>query len=131
MTMPRIPSNSIIILPKQEKNQSQKIAAILNLSNVYQNTGRINEAIDLLEKTIKTEKLSAVQKGNLFNNLGNNYVLSYKKPAFSKPIPDIFKKLESSHFSAIQFVTIRQNTKRNTGELLPKLVFIKFAMAQH
>ncbi|MBP6550914.1 MAG: tetratricopeptide repeat protein, partial [Flavobacterium sp.] len=87
-----------------EKNQSQKIAAILNLSNVYQNTGRINEAIDLLEKTIKTEKLSAVQKGNLFNNLGNNYVLSYKNPAFSKPIPDIFKKLESSYFSAIRLL---------------------------
>lgn len=87
-----------------EKNQTQKIAAILNLSNVYQNTGRINEAIDLLEKTIKTEKLSAVQKGNLFNNLGNNYVLCYKNPAFSKPIPDIFKKLENSYFAAIRLL---------------------------
>lgn len=86
------------------KNQSQKTAAILNLSNVNQNTGRINEAIDLLEKTIKTEKLSAVQKGNLFNNLGNNYVLSYKNPAFSKRIPNILKKLESSYFSAIQLL---------------------------
>lgn len=91
-------------IAETQKNQSQKIAAILNLSNVYQNTGRINEAIDLLEKTIKTEKLSAVQKGNLFNNLGNNYVLSYKNPAFSKPIPDIFKKLESSYFTAIRLL---------------------------
>jgi len=97
-----------------EKNQSQKIAAILNLSNVYQNTGRINEAIDLLEKTIKTEKLSAVQKGNLFNNLGNNYVLSYKNPAFSKPIPDIFKKLESSYFAAIRLL---QSDKSQTETL--------------
>lgn len=87
-----------------EKNQPQKIAAILNLTNVYQNTGKINEAIDLLEKTIKTEKLSAVQKGNLLNNLGNNYVLSYKNPNFSKPVPNIFKKLESSYFSAIQLL---------------------------
>lgn len=91
-------------IAETEKNQSQKIAAILNLSNVYQNTGRINEAIYLLEKTIKTEKLSAAQKGNLFNNLGNNYVLSYKNLAFSKPIPDIFKKLESSYFTAIQLL---------------------------
>jgi len=91
-------------IAETEKNQSQKIAAILNLSNVYQNTGRINEAIYLLEKTIKTEKLSAAQKGNLFNNLGNNYVLSYKNIAFSKPIPDIFKKLESSYFTAIQLL---------------------------
>jgi CHAT domain-containing protein len=97
-----------------EKNQSQKIAAILNLSNVYQNTGRINEAIDLLEKTIKAEKLSAVQKGILFNNLGNNYVLSYKNQAFSKQIPDIFKKLESSYFSAIQLL---QSDKTQTETL--------------
>ena len=61
-----------------EKNQAQKYAAILNLSNVYQNSGRINEAIDLLEKTIKTEKLTATQKGVLLNNLGNNYFLNTK-----------------------------------------------------
>jgi CHAT domain-containing protein len=101
-------------LAETGKNQSQKIAAILNLSNVYQNTGRINEAIDLLEKTIKTEKLSSTQKGNLFNNLGNNYVLSYKNPAFSKPIPDILKKLESSYFSAIQLL---QSDKTQTETL--------------
>ena len=63
-------------LAETEKNQSQKIAAILNLSNVYQNTGKVNEAIGLLEQTIKTEKLSAVQNGTLLNNLGNNYMLS-------------------------------------------------------
>ncbi|WP_304197821.1 CHAT domain-containing tetratricopeptide repeat protein [Flavobacterium alvei] len=85
-----------------EKNQAQKIAAILNLSNVYQNTGRVNEAIDLLEKTIKTEKLSAVQKGNLFNNLGNNYVLSYRQPTFFPS--NMIKKLESSYLSAIQLL---------------------------
>ena len=101
-------------IAETEKKQSQKIAAILNLSNVYQNSGRINEAIDLLEKTIRAEKLSAVQKGILFNNLGNNYVLSYKNPAFSKPIPDIFKKLESSYFSAIQLL---QSDKTQTETL--------------
>jgi CHAT domain-containing protein len=101
-------------LAETEKKQTQKIAAILNLSNVYQNTGRIIEAIDLLEKTIKSEKLSAVQKGNLFNNLGNNYVLSYKNPDFSKPIPNIFKKLESSYFSAIQLL---QSDKTQTETL--------------
>ncbi len=66
-------------IANQEKNQSQKTAAILNLSNVYQNTGNIYKAIDLIEKTIQTEKLSAVQKGVLLNNLGANYILSAKK----------------------------------------------------
>jgi tetratricopeptide (TPR) repeat protein len=58
-----------------EKNSSQKYAAILNLSNVYQNTGRIVEAIDLLGKTLQTEQLTNVQKGNLWNNLGTNQLL--------------------------------------------------------
>ena len=59
-----------------ENNQQQKYAAILNLSNVYQNTGKVTEAIDLLAKTIATENLTSTQKGVLWNNLGNNYFLS-------------------------------------------------------
>lgn len=73
-----------------EKNQAQKYAAILNLSNVYQNTGRIIEAIDLLEKTLQSEKLTNIQKGNLWNNLGTNLVLqnqfSIAKKAFQNSI---------------------------------------------
>jgi CHAT domain-containing protein len=93
-----------------EKDQDKKIAAILNLSNVYQNTGRINEAIDLLEKTIKTEKLSSTQKGILLNNLGNNYVLSYKSTdIIIKVIPNIFKKLENSYFNAIKLLQSDKN----------------------
>jgi CHAT domain-containing protein len=62
-------------LADANKNQEIKIAAILNLSNVYQNSGKIQVAIDLLKNTIKTEKLSNSQKGNLLNNLGSNYLL--------------------------------------------------------
>nr|WP_315149124.1 CHAT domain-containing tetratricopeptide repeat protein [uncultured Flavobacterium sp.] len=58
-----------------QKNESQKVAAILNLSNVYQNSGRINEAIDLLQTTIQLEKITSTQKGLLYNNLGTNYIL--------------------------------------------------------
>lgn len=59
-----------------ENNQSQKTAAVLNLSNVYQSSGKNDQAIILLEKTIKTEPLSAVQKGILSNNLGANYMMA-------------------------------------------------------
>jgi CHAT domain-containing protein len=54
----------------------QKFAAILNLSNVYQSSGKISLAIELLENTLKTTSLSNSQKGILWNNLGNNYLLS-------------------------------------------------------
>lgn len=56
--------------------QKQKFAAILNLSNVYISSGKSTSAIDLLESTLKTEKLSNAQKGILWNNLGNGYLLS-------------------------------------------------------
>ncbi|MBE8725106.1 CHAT domain-containing protein [Flavobacterium hungaricum] len=63
-------------ISSEEKNETQKVAAIVNLSNVYQNTGNVEKAIDLIEKTLKTEKLSTTQKGVLYNNLGANYVLT-------------------------------------------------------
>lgn len=90
-------------IANKQKNEPQKIAAILNLSNVYQNSGRITEAIDLIEKTIQTEKLSAAQKGLLLNNLGANYILrsinkdSYNaEMAFLKAIPLLKKDKNQS-----------------------------------
>ncbi|MEO8517089.1 MAG: CHAT domain-containing protein [Flavobacterium sp.] len=59
----------------EEENQQQKTASVLNLSNVYQCSGKNDLAIALLEKTIATEKLSAIQKAILYNNLGTNYML--------------------------------------------------------
>lgn len=83
-----------------DKNSEQKAAAILNLSNVYQNTGKIDEAIILLEKTIKTEKLSSIERGKLLSNLGNNYFLSknYKKAesAFELSIVELKKEASQS-----------------------------------
>lgn len=63
-------------IASEEKNETQKVSAILNLSNVYQNTGNVEKAIDLIEKTLRTEKLSLTQKGILYNNLGANYLLT-------------------------------------------------------
>ena len=58
-----------------QKNPPQKIGAILNLSNVYQSSGKNDLAILLLEKTLKEEKLTNSEKGKIFNNLGTNYML--------------------------------------------------------
>ena len=91
-------------LATQANNQQQKLAAILNLSNVYQSSGRSTLAIELLEKTIQTEPLSNIQKGILWNNLGNNYVLNYQQANFLKPLPSIFKKIENAYFTAIRLL---------------------------
>jgi CHAT domain-containing protein len=102
-------------IANSEKNHpeasGQKIAAILNLSNVYQNTGRINEAIDLLEKTIKIEKLSSIQKGILLNNLGNNYMISAKGFLIN---PEPFSKAENCFKTAIKLL----KTEKNQSETL-------------
>ncbi len=77
-------------LAETNKNNAVKIAAILNLSNVYQNSGKIENAIDLLKNTIKFEKLSGSQQGNLLNNLGSNYLIindvSKAKKAFETAV---------------------------------------------
>ncbi len=70
----------------------QKFAAILNLSNVYQSSGKTSLAIELLESTLKSEKLSNVQKGILLNNLGNSYLLSSKELVSFKNSPDNAEK---------------------------------------
>jgi len=99
----------------QQKNQQQQYAAVLNLSNVYQNSGKIDLAIDLLEKTIRNEKLSKTQKGILLNNLGNSYVLSYRNPnLIVKFEPNIFDKLEGSYHTAIKLL---QSDKSQTETL--------------
>ncbi|MBN8641110.1 MAG: CHAT domain-containing protein [Flavobacteriales bacterium] len=90
-----------------EQNQEQKYAAILNLSNVYQNTGRIIEAIDLLEKTLKTERLTTIQKGNLWNNLGTNYLLSTEKLFAIKSNP--FIKGEEAFKKTISLLQSEKN----------------------
>lgn len=88
-------------IAETEKNQSQKISSILNLSNVYQSSGKISMAIELLEKTLKTEKLSNALKGILLNNLGNNYLLS---SGGNLLFPRTREKAEKAFESSIKFL---------------------------
>jgi CHAT domain-containing protein len=88
------------------KNESIKIAAILNLSNVYQSSGKSELAIDLLEKTLKSEKLSAIQRGTLLNNLGNNYLIHSNEKTFN---PKIYRKAENTFETAVELLKREKN----------------------
>ena len=57
------------------RNIDLKVAAIVNLSNVLQNSGRIDLAISLLEDTSKSEKFTENQKAILASTLGANYLI--------------------------------------------------------
>ncbi len=97
-------------LVETNKNQEVKTAAILNLSNVYQNSGRINNAIDLLKISIKSEKLSNPQKGNFWNNLGSNYLI----------INDI-SKAKKAFETAINFLKSDKNQTENLSNVFSNL----------
>ncbi|WP_298118426.1 CHAT domain-containing protein [Flavobacterium sp.] len=84
------------------ESSAHKYAAILNLSNIYQSTGKVSEAIDLLEKTIKTESLSTIQKGNLYTNLGNNYLVSTQ--GFSTFNSTNLDKAENAYLKSISLL---------------------------
>lgn len=81
--------------------QKQKFAAILNLSNVYQSSGKISLAIEVLENTLKTEQLSNSQKGILLNNLGNNYLLSSTGNLMR---PEIYQSAKNAFDSAVKYL---------------------------
>lgn len=81
--------------------QKQKFAAILNLSNVYQSSGKVLQAVELLESTLKTEQLSNSQKGILLNNLGNNYLLSSMGNLMR---PEIHQKAENAFEQAVKYL---------------------------
>jgi hypothetical protein len=109
-----------------DKNETQKIAAILNLSNVYQNTGNVYKAIDLIEKTIQTEKLTAVQKGILLNNLGANYFLTLHDFASKENTYDI---AENSFLKAVALLKndkSQSETLSNSYRNLAKLYLYRY-----
>ncbi|QSW91067.1 CHAT domain-containing protein [Flavobacterium endoglycinae] len=85
---------------------AQKFAVILNLSNVYQSSGKIASAIEILENTLKTEKLSNIQKGVLLNNLGNNYWLGSQKFLMLKNASD---NAEKAFKSSIKYLEKEKN----------------------
>ena len=108
-------------IAETEKNQSQKIAAILNLSNVYQSSGKISMAIELLETSLKTEKLSNALKGILWNNLGNNYLLS---SAGNLMKPEVYDKTQKSFELAVKYLkndTTQSETLSNSYRNLANL----------
>lgn len=84
----------------------QKFAAILNLSNVYQSSGKISSAIEVLKSTLKTEHLSNVQKGILLNNLGNNHLLSSGGNLLNS---ETIQKAEKAFESSIKYLEKEKN----------------------
>jgi len=106
-----------------QRNSNHKYSAILNLSNIYQSTGKVSEAIDLLEKTLKTESLSTIQKGNLYTNLGNNYLVSTQ--GFSTFNPNNFNKAENAYLKSISLLKNDKSQVENLSKTYRNLSQLK------
>jgi CHAT domain-containing protein len=112
-------------IAEKEKNHpeasGQKIAAILNLSNVYQSSGKSLLAIELLEKTMKTEKLSNTQNGILFTNLGANYIVSGNATRLN---PDIHRKAKNAFEISRKLLEKEKNQTEALSNVYRNLVIL-------
>lgn len=99
----------------------QKVAAILNLSNVYQSSGKSLLAIELLEKTIKIEQLSNAQKGILLNNLGTNYIISSHATSIN---PDEYRKAQNAFEMSKKLLEKEKNQSETLSNVYRNLVSI-------
>lgn len=64
---------SYLYTANKTNNNTLIFSGILNLSNVYQASGKSESAIDLIKKALKNPSLTTIQKASLLNNLGANF----------------------------------------------------------
>jgi CHAT domain-containing protein len=112
-------------IAEKEKNtpkaSGQKVAAILNLSNVYQSSGKSLLAIELLEKTIKTERLSNAQKGILLTNLGANYIISSQATSINH---NAYRKAQNAFEMSKKLLEKEKNQSETLSNVYRNLVSI-------
>ncbi len=104
-----------------EKNSRQKYAAVLNLSNVFQTSGRLKEAIYLLQKTLQTEVLTSTQKGTILNNLGNAYFLSTKDLTMER---EGYSKAEKSFLASVNLLKADPSQSKELSNVYRNLAVI-------
>ncbi|GIZ09348.1 CHAT domain-containing tetratricopeptide repeat protein [Flavobacterium sp. UMI-01] len=97
---------------KSDEASKHKLAALLNLSNVYQSAGKTDMAIELLQKTLHSEKLTPEQKGIIITNIGNNYMLALGQSTAPTNEKISFKKIESTYLYAIQLLQKSKNQNK-------------------
>jgi CHAT domain-containing protein len=100
-----------------------KTAAILNLSNVYQSSGRVDLSITLLENTLTSEKLSNTQKGILLNNIGSNYMVINNFGQAKKALSASIECLKGNKNDAISL----SNSYRNLSTIYAREGFLDIA----
>jgi CHAT domain-containing protein len=96
-------------LATKAKNQANIIAAIINLSTAYQSSGRPALAIELIEKTLKNQKLTVAQKSILLNNLGANYILISNFSQAKKVLETAIQLLENNQSQSENLSNVYRN----------------------
>jgi CHAT domain-containing protein/tetratricopeptide (TPR) repeat protein len=69
-----------LFIAQKESNSPQVMSALINLSIVYQNTGRYEDAIGLLTRALDAKGIRDGKKGLIYSNLARSYLDSNNIP---------------------------------------------------
>lgn len=89
-----------LFLSEKEGNTTQLVSAFINLSVVYHDTGRQEEAIDLLKSALEIKDIQELKRGIICSNLARNYL-------------DIKQETEAQRYALL---ALKNLNKSNSGE---------------
>jgi tetratricopeptide (TPR) repeat protein len=69
---------SYLFLSEKNSNEKQKASALINLSVVYQNSGKFDDALHVLYQTLELKKLNLEQKAKALSNVITNLIFLKK-----------------------------------------------------
>ncbi|MEC4004099.1 CHAT domain-containing protein [Flavobacterium sp. SUN052] len=90
-------------------NTDLKVSALVNLTNVLQNSGRIDLAISLLEDTLKNDNLTESQKAILASTLGANYLIKKETTKAKIQIEKAIKIYKKQSNNTLSLATCYKN----------------------
>ncbi len=93
-----------LYLSEKDADTAQKTAALINLSVVYQNSGRFNEAIRILSRVIQEKNVEIEQKAKALSNIITNFISLKKYDEASQYLNDLKLIMNENSISDLQLI---------------------------
>ena len=98
---------SYLFLSEKNSSEKQKASAFINLSVVYQNSGRFDDAIHVLNQTLELKKLTPEQKAKALSNIITNLIFLKKFDAAKDRLNDLNSTVEKINDSQLKINTFK------------------------
>lgn len=110
----------------EEKNKkTQKINGILNLSTLYNSTGRFNAAIQTIMEADKLNTIPPSEQQKLQNNLATGYIGLVEYTTAKKILKEILLKFKESHVTTYKSLAFIALQEKNSTEAQQYFNFAK------